>query len=574
VKSVAGLDPRGRIVWLLAVVLVAYVVLLGRLVYWQGIRHHDLARRAAEQHDDHIVLPAVRGQILDRRGSLLATNTAVYSVFASPDQIPAGQQSMIAARLAPVLGMDQADLMARLSSPRKFEYLKRRVPVDVAQQLDRLKLPGIGRLQETARTYFEGAVPGTTLAANLLGFVNADGQGNYGVEGYYNALLAGQAGSETTIVDLLNHPIVLSDRKRQEPVDGATLQLTLDSAIQVVAERALADGVRKYQAESGSLMIMEPKTGRIIAWADVPTYDANQYPAVAQNQPALFVDPIVSHLYEPGSVMKVVTLSGALDAHAITPEYSFYEPGSVTIGGATIHNWDGKAHGWVSMAEVLRNSLNVGAVKAMQLEGTDRFYQSLQRFGIGDPTGVDLAGEVHAPLRDSNRWLLSEFATATYGQGVAVTPIEMLMAINVIATGGDLVWPHVVDQITDSHGQVRPVHPRVIRRAVTPETAQQMQQMMVGVVDGPHGSGFAARIDGFRNRIAGKTGTAEIPVNGSYQNGEVIAAFVGFLPATNPQFTMMVIVRKPRILFEGAYVAAPLWKTVATALITQWNIAP
>jgi cell division protein FtsI/penicillin-binding protein 2 len=284
------------------------------------------------------------------------------------------------------------------------------------------------------------------------------------------------------------------------------------------------------------------------------------------------MDPIVSDLYEPGSVMKVPTLSGALDVHAITPDYRFNETGTAVVGGYAIHNWDGRAHGMVTMTQVLENSLNVGAIKAEQLEGPTNFLQYLQRFGFGNTTGVDVAAETSAVLSPLAQWKASQLATAAFGQGVDATPIQMLTAIDVVATGGNLVWPHVVDQVIDGQGVGHPVRPRVIRQVISAKTAQQMQQMMVGVVE--HGSGFAARIDGFKNRIAGKTGTASIPENGSYSKSDVIGSFVGFVPADHPQFIMMVIVRKPKILFEGAYVAAPIWKTVASALITQWQIAP
>jgi len=497
------------------------------------------------------------------------TNTPVFSIFASPDQIAAAERKDIAARLAPVLQLSAADILAKLASARQFVYLARRVPASVAHQLDAMRLPGIGKVAETQRSYVDGGVAGMTLAANLLGFANDEGTGNYGVEGFYDKTLAGQAGFEATVRDLANRPIVLSDRQRREPVNGATLQLSLDSTIQVVAERALADGVQKYQAESGSLIIMEPATGRIVAWADVPSYNANAFASTPTSQ---FIDPIVSNLYEPGSVMKVVTLGGALDVHAITPETRFNETGVVVVGGVPIRNWDNRAHGNVTMTQVLANSLNVGAVKAEQMEGTNAFYQSLQRFGIGTATGVDVAAEADAPLRDFSKWKPVELATAAYGQGVSATPIEMLAAVNAVATGGNLVWPHVVDQVIDSNGTRHPVQPRVIRQVISAKTAQQMQQMMVQVVE--HGSGFAARIDGFKNRIAGKTGTASIPENGKYLPDQTIGSFVGFLPADHPQFIMMVVVRKPQILFEGAYVAAPIWKTVASALITQWQIAP
>jgi len=568
VRGVQNAEPRSRILTLLALMLLAYFVLFARLVYWQGFRHHDLVQLAAAYHDDVITLPAVRGKIVDRNGGLLVTNTPVYSIFASPDQITAADRSTVAAKLAPILEMRPDDVLQQITSTKKFVYLKRRVAADVAAQLDGLQLPGIGKIEETKRTYVDGGVPGTSLAANLLGFANNDGQGNYGIEGYYDRVLAGQAGYEATIRDLANRPIVLSDRRRQDPVDGVTLQLSLDGSIQVAAERALAAGVAKYQAESGSLLIMEPKTGRIVAWADVPSYNANQF---STTDTALFLDPSVSSLYEPGSVMKVVTLSGALDAHAMTPTTLFNDTGVARVGGYAIHNWDNRGHGVVTMTKVLEQSLNVGAIHAEQLEGPGNFFQYLQRFGIGDRTGVDLAGEVAAPLGDLKTWKPIQLATASYGQGVDVTPIQLLAAVNVVATGGDLVMPHVVDSVIDGNGVSHPVPTRIVRHVVSPAAAKQMQQMMVGVVE--HGSGFAARIDGFKNRIAGKTGTAQVPENGHY-GSDVIGSFIGFVPADHPQFIMVVIVRKPKILFEGAYVAAPIWKTVASALITQWNIAP
>jgi cell division protein FtsI/penicillin-binding protein 2 len=224
------------------------------------------------------------------------------------------------------------------------------------------------------------------------------------------------------------------------------------------------------------------------------------------------------------------------------------------------------------MTQVLENSLNVGAIKAEQLEGPAAFYQYLQKFGIGTPTGIDVAAETSAPLADLAKWKASQLATASFGQGVDATPIEMLAAVNAVATGGNYVWPHVVDALIDGNGVRHPVQPRVVRQVISAKAAQQMQQMMVGVVE--HGSGFAAKIDGFKNHIAGKTGTASIPENGTYLKDQTIGSFVGFVPVEHPQFIMMVITRKPQVLYEGAYVAAPIWKSVASALITQWQIAP
>jgi len=371
--------------------------------------------------------------IRDSFGAPLVTNTPVFSIFASPDLIPTADRAEVADRVGGVLGLPPADVLARLSTTRKFVYLKRRVSAVTAHQVDSLAEPGIGKVAETQRTYVDGAMPGTTLAANLLGFVNDSGQGAYGLEGYYDRQLAGTNGYEVTFRDITGRPIVLSDQTRVDPVDGSTLQLTLDSAIQVAAERALADGVKKFQADSGSVLVMEPTTGRIVAWADVPTYNANQFSATAAQSPQLFKDGNVSDLYEPGSVMKVVTLSGALDVHAITPDTRFNETGSVVIGGYRIRNWDNKAHGVVTMTTVLEKSLNVGAIKAEQMEGGLAFYRSLQRFGIGERTNIDLAGEANQALGSYASWRPVELATASFGQGIDVTPIQMLCAINVLS---------------------------------------------------------------------------------------------------------------------------------------------
>src|SRR5256884_4896385 len=453
----------------MALVLAAYLVLLGRLAYWQVWRHSDRARLAAAYHDDTITLPAVRGNILDRNGALQVTIARSFPTLPPPTLLSAAERTKVATQLPPLLQLSAADTQAKLATTRQFVYLARRVPASVAHQLDAMRLPGIGKVAETQRSYVDGGVPGTTLAANLLGFANDAGQGNYGVEGYYNKTLAGQAGFEATVRDLANRPIVLSDRQRRDPVNGMTLQLSLDSTIQVVAERALADGVQKYQAESGSLIIMEPATGRIVAWADVPSYNANQF---ATTPTAQFIDPIVSSLYEPGSVMKVVTLSGALDDRAITPDTRFNETEVAVVGGVAIRNWDNRGHGNVTMTQGVQNSLNVGAIKAQQMEGAGPFYQYLQKFGIGAPTGVDLAAETAEPLRDLTKWKPVELATASFGQGVDTTPIEMLAAINVAANGGNLVWPHVVGQGIDSNTGLHPGQPRVAWQGGSAENAE------------------------------------------------------------------------------------------------------
>ncbi len=565
---------RLRVLWLMGGAFLLAAVLQMRLAYWQVGHHTELTAMARAQHEQRVDLPPTRGRLFDRNGMVLASNSPVYSIFASPDQIPARAKAQLAATLAPILAMEPEELRQRLESNTKFVYLRRRVPAATASKLDGLHLSGIGKLRESQRAYMKGPPPSNaSLAAPLLGFVNDAGEGQYGVERYYDDLLRGRSGFEATLKDLTNRPIILSNHVRRDPVDGADLTLTLDSELQYLVEQALADGVKRAQAESGSAIVMHPRTGEILAWASTSGYDAN---AFRTTDPKRFDDPIVAHLYEPGSVMKVVTLAGALDAGVITPQTPYSDIGWVTIGGITINDWDRKPHRDKTMSYVLEQSLNVGAVEVMRREGKERFLQSLHAFGLGSPTGVDVAGEVSGSL-NRPEWKTAELATATFGQGIAVTPLQMLMAVAAIANDGKLMWPHLRARSQDPRtGEVTIVQPHTVRPAVSPDAAHQMRDMMVAVVE--KGSGFNGRIDGFRGRIAGKTGTAQVPENGKYAEHQVIGSFVGCMPAEEPRFCALVIMRKPKwapdqpLLVEGAFVAAPVWREIAKAIVKQQRI--
>jgi stage V sporulation protein D (sporulation-specific penicillin-binding protein) len=320
------------------------------------------------------------------------------------------------------------------------------------------------------------------------------------------------------------------------------------------------------------VIILDTKSGAIRALADYPTYDANHYSTGAV---ASFRDLSVAGLYEPGSTMKVVTFAGGLEHHAITPDYSFNE-GPTSVGGYTIQDFDNKAHGTVTMQQVLEQSLNNGAIKVMQLMGSGAFYQNLAAFGFGSRTGVDLAGEANRPLDPYDTVQPSEFATDAFGQGLTVTPIQLIAAINAVANGGVWVQPHAVESVTDTTtGVVTPYTPPT-HRVISAQTASTLSTMMTGVVDNKGGSGFLARIPNFDHKIAGKTGTASEPTNGHYV-GDIDASFAGFLPASNPQLTMLVLLRSPhetKVEREGAYLAAPVWKDLAQIAIDQWRIVP
>jgi cell division protein FtsI/penicillin-binding protein 2 len=545
-----------------------------RLAYWQVAEHGRLAMQAQAQYRELVELPAIRGAIFDRNLTQLVVNTTVYSAFVSPDQVPAGWRDRVASALVSIVGADQTKVMTTLESGSKFAYISpRRFAKDKADKLTALKLPGVGLEPETQRSYLPGISAGTTLASNLLGFVNYSGDGQYGLEAYYQKLLAGTSGYISSYRDLANREIVLGSHSHQDPVNGSDLVLSLDANIQYAAEQALADGVKKDNAESGSVLIMDPATGGIVAWADYPSYNANDF---VHTDTALFKDNVSSYVYEPGSVMKVVTLAGAINSGAITPATVINDPGYLNVGGYRIYDWDRRNHGNIDYTYVLEHSLNVGAMKAMQAEGHDAFYSYLQGFGLTKASGIDVAGETNVPPPAAGQMADAQYATSAFGQGIDVNMVQMLSAVNVIANGGKYAPPHVVERVGT---QINPLILQPQRQVISPAAAAQMTTMMEAVVQ--HGSGYTSVVHGFALDQTAKTGTSQIPVNGQYTQ-DVWASFVGFLPAKNPKFTMLVVVRKPHAagsdrdwtLNDGYITAGPIWQKIAQAMVIDWHITP
>src|SRR6202521_2294762 len=335
-------STRLRIFAMVAAAALLAGVVGTRIAYWQVVRHVQLASQAQAQYRELVQLPALRGVILDRNMTQLVVNTTVYSSFVSPDQVPSAQRQRVATALATVLGVDQAVVMTTLESGGKFAYIARRFSKDKADQLRALKLPGVGLEDDVQRSYLPGIAPDSTLAANLLGFVNYNGQGQYGLEAYYQTPLAGTAGYISSYRDLANNEIVLGSHTHKDPVNGANIVLSMDANIQYAAEQTLATGVRVANAESGSVLIMDPTTGGVIAWADYPSYNSNN---LTHPDTALFKHNGSSYVYEPGSVMKVVTLSGAINAGAISPSTVINDPGYLNVGGYRIADWDHRNHG-------------------------------------------------------------------------------------------------------------------------------------------------------------------------------------------------------------------------------------
>jgi len=566
-------SARLRVISMLAIAIVLAGMVWSRLAYWQVAEHGQLALAAQAQYREFVELPALRGAIFDRNLTQLVVNTTVYSAFVSPDQITAGERERVAGGLASVIGVDKASVTTILQSNVKFAYIARRFSKTKADRLRALKLPGVGLQEETQRSYLPGAEGGTTLASDLLGFVTWDGAGQSGLESKYQKLLAGTPGYISSYRDLANREIVLGSHSDQNPVNGSDLVLTLDANIQFEAEQALAAGIKTDNAESGSVLIMDPTTGGIVAWADYPSYNANDF---NHTDPALFKDNVVSYLYEPGSVMKVVTLAGAINVGAIAPDTVINDPGVLSVGGYRIYDWDRANHGNIDYTYVLAHSLNVGAMKAMQSEGHDAFYKNLQAFGLTQPSGIDVAGESFVAPPSASQMADSQYATTSFGQGIDVNMVQMLSAVNVVANGGKYAPPHVVERVGT---QINPLLLQPQHQVISPQTAAKMTVMMEQVVQ--KGSGSLARVHGFEKDQTGKTGSSQIPVNGQYTQ-DVWTSYVGFLPAQHPRFTMLVVVRKPHYpgsdrnwtLNDGYLTAAPIWQKIAQAMVVDWHITP
>jgi len=539
----------------LATALLSVVaVVVWRLVFLQ--REHPTEVLPDTVLAPEAVFPPERGNIYDCHGYLLAAASTVYDIGATPRNVKDAE--MLADRLAPLLDEPRERLLTLLRKGGAHVPLKRGVSAEVK---DSILEWGEGVIQadpQPGRVY-----PSRSLAACVLGFVSGEAEGYYGVEGYYDELLAGEAGFRMATRDSLGSLFY----QFRAPRDGVDLFLTLDRNMQYVVEEALAKAVLTNDAKGGVVIVMDPATGAILAMAGSPTYDPNDFAVTDQS---LFVNPAVSDHYEPGSVFKIVTIASALDAGAISPSSTYYDNGQIVVGGRVIENSSGVAYGETRIADLLAQSLNVGAAHVSTSLGAVKFYEYLRRFGFGQPTGVDLAYEVPGNLRvpGDREWHESDLGTNSFGQGLAVTPLQMLCAVSAVGNGGLLMRPHVVSRIVEKD-EVTELPPQVVRQVISPEVAGQMTQMLVYAVDTVL---TAAAIPNYQ--VAGKSGTSEVPVPGGYDPKETIASFAGYVPADDPRFSMLVIIDRPQKDYWGMTVAAPVFREIAQQLLTLLAVPP
>lgn len=529
--------------------------------------------QAENQHFTDTKIDAVRGNILFSDGFILASSNPAFSLYGLPKVIASDQKVKVAYLLAKVFSEDSEevdilakDLINKLSQDLYWVLLKKDVSIEQKKQIEGLNLQGIGFKEKSIRFYPEGS-----SSAHLLGFVGSDAKGAskgyFGLEGYYDGELKGMPGLLRNEIDALGLPILIGNFLTNEARNGKNLVLNIDRFIQFIVERELKAGVEKFSARAGSVVVMDPSTGGILAMASFPNYDPLKY----FNYPKQYYrNPIVADQYEPGSTFKVLVMAAALNEDLVKPDTRCDScSGPISIGGFTIRTWNNQYFPDTTLKDVIVHSDNTGMVFVGQKLGSDKFYSYLEKFGFGQPTDIDLQDESTPDIRPKSSFKEIDLATASFGQGIAVTPIQMVRAVAVIANGGNLMEPHVVKEIRDKEGSYQ-IKPKVKDKVIKDSVAQQLKEMMVTAVE--EGEARYFKLKGFK--IAGKTGTAQIPVAGHYDPDKTIASFVGFAPADNPKFVMLVRFDEPSASIFGSETAAPTFFEIAKQLLLYYKIAP
>ena len=567
-----GPEARLRLISLLMVAVLSLIVAqLVRLQIFEHAAYHAEVERLVERQ--YGLPDPPWGCIRDRNGDLLVGNIPTYDVGADLKFVSDPAQA--ARHLSPLLNQTQESLLKKLrlqpgeeDNDIVWRSLAKNVPAEAVEKITALEYSWITLTPTWERYYVEGA-----LAAHILGFVNADGYG-YGVQAYQLRLLQGERIQNIGDVTGGSAPmpqVIAGDRG--VPYPGTDLRLTIDRTVQAYVEGELEKALLEYNAASGSILIMNPQTGAILAMASSPAYEPSRYAEyAAEGQADRFQNPAVSQAYEPGSVFKVVTVAAALDSEQADLDWSYEDKGALEYGGVIVRNWDRAAYGRQDLGGVLKNSLNVGvSTLSTRVLGPDLFYRYLRRFGFGQATGIDLSGEaaglMHVP--SDWDWVDSFLATNAFGQGIAVTPLQMGAAVAAIANDGVMMQPYVVAERRYPDGRSVPIHPKPLGQVISPETAEAVSELMVQALSDK------AAVPGYR--IAGKTGTAQIPGVGGYEPDQVIASFVGFGPLPNPEILVLIKLDRPEVSPDmrwGSQTAAPLFQKVASRLFVLLGVPP
>ena len=552
----------GRRAVMCVIFLLGFLVVLLRLFDLHILQAETMTKKAQRQHHKMITLNSNRGMIVDRHGRALALNLDVPSVYASPVSVK--DSRMVAKRLSKVLEMPRSILEQRLRGKREFVWIKRKINAEYATKVKALSLPGIALVKEKQRFYPKG-----TLLAHVLGFAGIDSQGLEGLEVGYERYLQGQAQKVLLHRDALGRVIFPENQQEADGLSGHTIRLTIDEVIQYMAEHALESVVERTHAQGGSIILMDPQTGGILAWTLRPTFDPNHAMGVT---PERWRNRAVTDPYEPGSTMKIILAAAALEEGQVDPDTLIYAGhGEMPVGGTVIH--DHEKAGWLTFREAIQQSSNVAAAKIALGLGKDRMYRYLRKFGFGEKTGIDLPGESVGILKKPSKWGTRTLPSVAMGQEIAVTPLQLVTAMSAIANGGALMKPFIVKQIHTTQGdQVWSREPEIRRHPIGPRTARTLTALLENVVE--RGTGRQAAIRGYR--VAGKTGTAQKfdPHTGTYSSTKFIGSFVGFAPVENPRFVMLVVIDEPQGPAWGGTVAAPVFREVGEQVLRYLKIPP
>jgi cell division protein FtsI (penicillin-binding protein 3) len=541
------------------------LVIAGRLAQLQGFQASAYAEQAERQRLRTIPLTAVRGTITDRHGATLAQDVEARAVYADPAGV--ADPARLARVLAPLLRQPAATIEPKLRSGGRFVYLARGLDIAVGDGVDRLALPGVDVLAERRRAY-----PGGTLASNVIGFTrfgDADRiEGGGGIESAHDILLRGTDGERRQETDPAGRPIPSAQALEEKPVPGSSIRLTLDRDIQWAAQGAIADAVRTSEADGGTVVVMDPKTGDVLAMADAPQFDPDE---VARADPAALGNRSTRDVYEPGSTNKVITMAAALDRGVVTPTTPVTVPPVLRVGGRSFR--DAEPHGveHLTAAGVLVRSSNIGTIMIARRLGSDALEQALRSFGLGAPTGLDFPGESAGLIAPSSQWSLAQATTIPYGQGMSATAVQMAAVYATIASGGVRVAPRLIDATVDPDGTEHVTPVAAGGRVVKPETARMLTRMLESVVT-EDGTAPDAAVEGYR--VAGKTGTAyrSDPSCGCYRG--YVPSFVGFAPADAPRLVVEVVLDNPKKGHYGGAVAAPVFQKVMRFALTTLGITP
>jgi len=542
--------------WMLAV--------SARLVYLQVSQHSSLTNRARQQQQNALDTTPQRGEVLDRNGRQLARSVQTISLFLDPADLDAGQLECTAQQLSNALGLSYAEVSQQLSNAqtmeRRFLWIARRLDVDRGNQILALELPGIHPVIEPKRFY-----PNGSLASHVLGYVGIDGQGLGGVEHSYNSKIKGEPGELFLEKDATGRAYESFEIPAKP---GQTVVLTIDQTIQYHAEQALQAAVARSHAKSGTAIVLDPRTGEILALANAPTFDPNK---VSDSTADARSNWALQNIYEPGSTFKIVAFSAAIDRKLAKPEdHIDCQMGAITVAGRVVH--DHHPFGSLTLVEALAKSSNVGAIKLGIRVGDESMYDYITRYGFGSRTGIELMGETPGILRKVDRWQPSSIGSIAIGQEIGVTPLQMVSAYGAVANDGVRIAPHIVREVRNANGSVLFSAQPEQRRVINAETAIALRGMLEGVT--LHGTAKKAQLDGYS--AAGKTGTAQKidPRTKGYSATKFVGSFVGFAPVNNPQVAIIVVIDEPAGAYHGGDVAAPVFREIAEQILPALNVEP